>query len=143
MANHIWEGRCSWFGGPNDKGVGSGETLALVDKSSLSKFAGYFLDHQPTGTTGLARRANPNTHYIACRWVYKETSKKYLQSIRVTVENIKTGEKFTDVRPLDWGPNKKTGRVADLSPKLMHDLKLDTDGHVRVTIPLPEPKKSS
>jgi hypothetical protein len=138
MANHIWEGKCSYFGGSKDTGVQPHEGLALIQNAKdAAKYEGFLLP----GNLGYARRLNAeNTHYIACRWNYKETSRAYLQSIRVIVENMKTGEKFSDVRPIDWGPNKKTGRIADLSPKLLHDLHLNTDDHVRVTIPLPAPK---
>jgi hypothetical protein len=36
--------------------------------------------------------------------------------------------------PADWGPNESTGRVADLSPCLMDDLGIKTDGEVEVTL---------
>ena len=35
--------------------------------------------------------------------------------------------------PADWGPNEKTGRVADLSPGLMEALGIDTDDEVEVS----------
>jgi hypothetical protein len=40
--------------------------------------------------------------------------------------------------PADWGPNEKTGRVADLSPGLMADLRIETDGEVEVVFPYKE-----
>jgi hypothetical protein len=39
--------------------------------------------------------------------------------------------------PADWGPHeeKTGGRVADLSPQLMADLKLKTDDEVEIIFP--------
>jgi D-alanyl-D-alanine carboxypeptidase len=135
----VLRGKCSYFGGPHDTGVAADEGLALIERSDFGhgQFGGLFLPTQPEGTTGLARALNPDAHYIACRWDYSETSKKYLQSLHVTVKNPTTGEVASDVRPVDWGPNAKTGRIADLSPGLMAYLKLNTDDVVEVDIPLP------
>jgi hypothetical protein len=134
----VLRGPCSYFGGPNDKGVKDDEGLALVERSDFGHgtWGGIFLPTQPPGTTGLARALNPDAHYIACRWDYTETSKKYLQGITVTVKNPANGKTATDVRPVDWGPGIKS-RVADLSPGLMAFLGLNTDDIVEVSIPLP------
>jgi hypothetical protein len=40
--------------------------------------------------------------------------------------------------PADWGPNEKTGRVADLSPGLCEVLDIETDDEVEVIYPWPE-----
>ena len=40
--------------------------------------------------------------------------------------------------PADWGPNEKTGRIADLSPGLMDALNIDTDDEVEVIFPYEE-----
>jgi hypothetical protein len=135
----VLRGKCSYFGGPKDTGVAADEGLALIERSDFGhgQFGGLFLPTQPEGTTGLARALNPDAHYIACRWDYSETSRKYLQGINVTVKNPVDGKVASDVRPVDWGPNAKTGRVADLSPGLMAFLGLNTDDTVEVDIPLP------
>jgi hypothetical protein len=134
----ILRGPCSFFGGPKDMGVKSDEGLALVERSDFGHgdWTGIFLPTQPPGTTGLARALNPDAHYIACRWDYTETSKKYLQGIKVTVKNPANGKVASDVRPVDWGPGIKT-RIADLSPGLMAYLGLNTDDIVEVEIPIP------
>jgi hypothetical protein len=133
----ILRGKCSWFGGPNDKGVKSDEGLALVERSDFGhgNWGGIFLPTQPEGTTGLARALDPKAFYIACRWDYTETSKKYLQGIKVTVRNPANGN-TEQARPVDWGPGDRS-RVADLSPGLMAKLGLTTDDVVEVDIPLP------
>lgn len=132
----VLRGRMSFFGGPNDMGVGPAEGLALVSPSSLVGSASYFLPYQPTGTTGLARRLNPDAFYIACRWDYNKTPRRYLANIMVTVTNPLTGQSV-QARPVDYGPHSGTGRVADLSPGLARQLGLRTDSLCVVQIPLP------
>lgn len=135
------QGKCSWFGGPDDTGVKPDEGLGFLFK--LDTAPHLFLPYQPKGTTGLARRLNPYIHYVACRWDYKETPKEILLSrfalIRATKTNI-----ALKAFPADWGPHKDTGRVADLSPGLLRDLGIDTDDEVTVTFPysrfIPLPK---
>lgn len=129
-------GKMSHFGGPDDHGVSSSEGLALVEKSDLERFSDYFLPEQPPGTSGLARRLNPETACIACRWNYNEMSRSHLRSIKVQVTNPRTGQSEM-AQPMDWGPNIRTGRVADLSPGLERRLGLVTDQECVVVIPLP------
>jgi hypothetical protein len=131
------QGKMSTFGGPDDHGVGPNEGLALVSApEDFQKLKAYFLVAQPPGTTGYGRRLNPKKFYIACRWSYRQTPRKYLQGIAVTVTNPANG-KSKQAQPIDWGPNKNTGRVADLSPGLAAALGLDTDDECSVEIPLP------
>src|SRR6516225_3108826 len=125
-------GPCSWFGGPEDTGVGASEGLAFIYE--IGDAPHLFLPYQPNGTTGLARRLNPHTHFIACRWNYDVTPKPSLLEHVALVRNPATGVALTAF-PADWGPNADTGRVADLSKCLMDDLKLTTDATVEVIYP--------
>jgi N-acetylmuramoyl-L-alanine amidase len=134
------KGTCSWFGGPEDTGVDSDEGLAFIYE--LDDAPHLFLPSQPPGTTGLARRLNPDKHYIACRWDYGITSKEELLDIRVRVRAPKTGKEFI-AEPADWGPHEDTGRIADLSPGLMEALGIDTDDEVEVTIPTQDDERVS
>ena len=127
------KGKVSWFGGPDDMGVSPSEGLAFIydveDKPSI------FLDEQPSGTTGLARRLDPDTHYIAMRWDYDQFSKDELAGpsmARVTAR--KTGRSHL-AHPADWGPHTDTNRVADISPGLMRLLGIETDDEVEVVYP--------
>ena len=129
-------GKMSFFGGPDDRGVSPSEGLAILDFSHLNQFREYFLPQQPPGTTGLARRLNPDAAYIACRWDYDVSPKAYLRSIKVEVSNPRTGQKELAL-PVDWGPHRNTGRVADLSPGLARRLGLETDQQCMVLVPLP------
>jgi hypothetical protein len=97
---------------------------------------GLFLASQPPGTTGTARRLNPDARYISCRWDYDRTPRDFLRRSLVVVKNIRSGYS-TMSRPCDWGPNERTGRIADLSPGVLKILKLVTDDEVEVRIPLP------
>jgi hypothetical protein len=130
----LWaSGKVSWFGGPDDMGVSPSEGLAFLydvdDKPHL------FLKQQPPGTTGLARRLDPKTGYIAMRWDYDQFSKDRLAGDEVAmVRSPKTGKQFT-AHPADWGPHTDTGRVADISPGLMEALGIATDDEVEVIYP--------
>src|SRR6478736_3583346 len=64
-------GKVSWFGGPADTGVSPDEGLAFIYDVEDAPYL--FLAEQPPDTTGLARRLNPETYYIACRWDYDIT----------------------------------------------------------------------
>lgn len=127
-------GKVSWFGGPNDTGVAPDEGLAFI--FDVADQPGIFLDEQPSGTTGLARRLDPNTLYIACRWNYDEPdqSKTELLNHLALVISHKT-RRICLAIPADWGPNENTGRVADLSPGLMEALRITTDDEVEVIYP--------
>lgn len=125
----VLRGKCSWFGGPNDMGVAPDEGLAFI--YDVTEAPHLFLPEQPPGTTGLARRLDPNVFYIACRWDYSVTPKKMLPDMPVVVVAPSTGRQFA-AYPADWGPNEATGRVADLSPALLAALELQTDDEVEV-----------
>lgn len=126
-------GRCSKFGGPADKGVSPSEGLAVV--YDIKEAPHLFLPSQPRGTTGLARRLNPDIYYIACRWDYNATPRSMLLKQQALVRSLKTGIALKAF-PVDWGPHKDTGRIADLSPKLMDDLGIKTDDEVEVIFPV-------
>lgn len=126
-------GKASFFGGPADQGVSPSEGLAFI--TAIEQMPHLFLPFQPPGTTGLARRLNPYTHYIACRWDYSKTPKAMLLEGQALVRATKTGVQLKAF-PVDWGPNENTGRVADLSPCLMDDLGIKTDDEVVVTFPV-------
>lgn len=128
----VAEGRCSFFGGPEDEGVDGDEGLAFID--SVMDMPQLFLPYQPPETTGLARRLNPFTHYLACRWDYDVTSRDMLMSKMARVTAKRTGISLL-ASPADWGPHQDTGRVADLSPSLMLDLGIKTDDEVEIIFP--------
>jgi N-acetylmuramoyl-L-alanine amidase len=128
-------GPCSWFGGPDDSGVSSDEGLAFFYDADDAPHL--FLPSQPAGTSGLARRLNPNLPYVACRWNYEVTPKAMLADpMRQAL--VRAGGRQAYAWPADWGPHEDTGRVADLSPALMDALGLDTDDVVEVIYPAPE-----
>lgn len=122
------EGKMSTFGGPLDFGVSPTEGLAFFERPDLQNPAhrSLFLPAQPPGTTGLARRLNPDRFYLACRWNYAQTPREFLRNCVATVTNPQNNRR-AEARPADWGPNITTGRVADLSPGLAAYLELETD----------------
>lgn len=138
MITSITTGKVSSFGGPQDGGVGPTEGLGLVEPTDLSSWWWqylFLLEAEP-GVTGLARRLNPNAFYIAMRWDYDMTPKATLRSAFVKVTNPATS-KFVLARPVDWGPNIKTGRMADLSQGVLDALALTTDNVATMELILP------
>jgi N-acetylmuramoyl-L-alanine amidase len=131
-------GKVSWFGGPEDHGVAPDEGLAFI--YSVEDAPYLFLPQQPPGTTGLARRLDPEVHFIACRWDYSQTPKKMLPGMMVEVYAPRTGRAFK-AWPADWGPHESTGRVADISSGLMQSLGIITDDIVEVTFLAQEPEE--
>jgi hypothetical protein len=134
-----FEGKCSWFGGPDDSGVASDEGLAFIYDVDAAPHL--FLDEQPEDTTGLARRLDPDIYYVACRWDYDVTPKDMLATTqRALVTAKKTGRQML-AWPADWGPHEDTGRAADISPGLMEALDIVTDDEIEVIYPAPKPKR--
>lgn len=143
-------GPMSTFGGPTDTGMEPDEDLALYDANNASAISAFLLSAQDAtaralaaGTieagqsiTGLGRRLNPDKFYIACRWDYNRTPKSFLRTVGIHATNARNG-KTVNCLPADWGPNSRTGRIADLSPGATAALGLKTDDTVTVTIPLP------
>lgn len=130
-------GRCSWFGGPNDKGVAPDEGLAFI--YDVEEAPHLFLPEQPPNTTGLARRLDPHSHFIACRWDYDTTPREQLLDQVALVRAVKTGRALI-AYPSDWGPHVDTGRVADISQGLMEALGIMTDDEVEVIFPYEKPR---
>jgi len=125
-------GKVSWFGGPEDDGVASDEGLAFIYSVDMAPHL--FLPYQPEGTTGLARRLNPNAKYIALRFDYDQYPKDMLLHEMALVYAPKTG-KSIKLQPADWGPHVDTDRIADISPSALDYLGIDTDDEVEVIFP--------
>lgn len=128
-------GPCSWFGGPADTGVDADEGLAFL--YDVEDAPHLFLYDQPPGTDGLARRLDPGVMYVACRWDYDRTPKDMLRDQSRKAEVRARGKSYL-AYPADWGPHEDTGRVADISPALLHALDLTTDDEVEVIYPAEE-----
>jgi len=127
-------GKCSHFGGPDDMGVDADEGLAFI--YSYEQAPHLFLREQPPGTSGLARRLDPEVYYVACRWDYYSTPKDMLDDKdKLALVRAKNGETRL-AWPSDWGPHEDTGRAADISPGLMDSLEIDTDDEIEVIYPI-------
>lgn len=130
------EGKVSHFGGPEDTGVSPSEGLAFI--YSTADQPDLFLSYQPEGTSGLARRLNPDMPYVACRWPYDSTTKAQWREVLLKemalVNAPKTGKQIKCF-PADWGPHEDTKRVADISPGAMEYLGITTDDEVEVMFP--------
>lgn len=149
MSNEIYRGTISTFGGPNDHGVAPDEGLALIERRDLDHwwFARLFLPNNPSGTTGLARRLNPAAFYIAMRFDYSAMGKAYTsERLHPAIAGREVARhaiyRLTNPRnshslfaqAADWGPNKRTHRVCDMSPGCATELALKTDDEVVVEV---------
>ena len=103
-------GKVSHFGGPEDTGVSPSEGLAFLYSEDD---APWLFGEQPPGTTGLARRLDPNVPYIAMRWDYDVYSKAALASMELValVTAPKTGRSF-----LAWPPIGDRTLIPGASP---------------------------
>lgn len=124
-------GKCSEFGGPLDSGVAPDENLAII--TSVDQLPQVFLDHQPEGTTGLARRLDPESFYCACRWDYSVTPKSELRKSVVRIQSLKNN-RHVYAFVVDFGPHERTGRTIDFSPGVMKYLEAKTDDEVEHTL---------
>lgn len=131
VTGKINSGACSWFGGPEDTGVSPSEGLAFIYEVDMAP--DLFLDEQPEGTSGLARRLDPEEFFIAMRWDYSEISKTDLLRTICIVRSPDTARAYW-ARPADWGPNENTGRVCDISRGLMTALGVETDDELEIVV---------
>lgn len=124
--NIAYQGKVSWFGGPDDKGVSPSEGLALFDWPDAvdTRFNWLFLP-KSKWSKGLARSLNPSAWYCAMRWNY-DSSPRGLLRLEGVVEVSFKG-KTIYCTPADWGPNVRTGRLIDISPGAMFQLGCETD----------------
>lgn len=127
MSNSIL-GKISSFGGPRDSGVRPLEGLALYSRTDRDPYK-LFLP----GGMGMARGLNPKALYCAMRWDYlRQGAPAKLRGSIVRVTNPKTAE-IVYLRPVDWGPHERTGRIIDVSPEALAQLRVSTDASVWVT----------
>jgi hypothetical protein len=134
-------GKISWFGGPDDSGVSSSEDTAFWetwDQVVADGAEDLFLEEQPEGTTGLARRLDSyGTYYIAMRWDYDVYDHAHLKSHVALVRNPENGMSVT-CKPADWGPHVDTDRICDVSRLTLDTLQCSTDDIVEVIYPWPD-----
>lgn len=122
-------GRMSTFGGPKDTGMGNNEGIALFTDAAHMQAHGADSLLIPGTHGALGHRLNPRMMYLACRW----DTKTYPQ-LRDAVAWVSANGKTAKARPVDWGPNEHTGRVADLSPALADALGLVTNDLCSVVV---------
>jgi hypothetical protein len=143
---NLGTGKCSSFGGPNDMGVGPKEELSCIDLVDLSEwwFDRIFLaSSEWDDSKGPARNLNPRTYYCAMRWGYGSFGgvqgeilpNLSREQIRWSLFRITAASGASRiVQAADWGPNTDTGRLIDLSPQVLTDLKIQTNDPVTVEL---------
>lgn len=137
----LGSGKCSFFGGPNDTGVGVHENLSCIEPSDLSKEWFSRLFSPINSSFGLARNLNPRALYCAMRWNYGSFDGKRgeilpeltREQIRYAMFYVQSDHGSCFVQAADFGPNWDTGRFIDLSPGVLPFLGVSTDDIVTVT----------
>ena len=113
-------GTVSHFGGPRDTGVSATETGAITGEVLRALNA-------PLDPDAATLAARPEAYYfVAMRFDYTNVGRDFWRAARLLVVAPATGRAVV-VRPVDWGPNTRTGRIIDLSPQAVKDLGVDTD----------------
>ena len=126
----ILTGKVSWFGGPTDSGVLPDERLALYPQIRARDLG-----------TGLLTDL-----YCAMRWDYaaiaaalkldRASALTTLRNARIVVYFSTRGQlRSAELRPADWGPASKTGRLIDVSHQVIDALGANTDDQVKVQLP--------
>lgn len=87
----------------------------------------------------------PILHYCACRWDYHalmsqldtDTKTEVKQTLYhdyiIEITNTVNGKR-AQLRPVDWGPARWTGRIIDIDPVTMRELGLKTDDEVGIVL---------
>lgn len=124
-------GRVSHFGGPHDTSIGERDTGAITQERV--RRLNNPLDPSPER---LADRPE-DYYYAAMRFDYSPNGKPFWREARLLVVNPANGAAVV-VRPIDWGPHTRTGRIVDLSPRSLEDLGLETDDQALVAFAAPD-----
>jgi len=144
-------GGCSWFGGPDDSGIGWNEGLALFPwrdgaNRVTTESVTLFLPGVQVGDAALARLLNPKAYYGAFRiglgrrgWPLLSISSGRERELWflacVLVRAVDTGE-VVAVRAVDIGPavtykGKRLNRVGDYSPATLERMGVRTGAQVQ------------
>lgn len=126
-------GKCSEFGGQNDSGMCSDSGLALYEKWESDLRPDLFRPSAANDTFELTwKRLRADSPYVALRFKLNlRTNRCFMQTVPIKITNPKTGQYVVGF-VVDYGPSPSTGRLIDLSPRIMKDLRLQTDDDVQV-----------
>jgi len=110
----------------------------------------HFLMSHRSSLYAEAKRENPDLRppifrYCACRWNYRllqkaldtDTKTEVKQTLYhdyiIEITNTVNGKR-AQLRPVDWGPARWTGRIIDIDPVTMRELDLRTDDEVEIVL---------
>lgn len=131
--------------------------LAVVSSSDVrdvsENYTGRVSSFQLTHKASLLQAARlenpvlrpPIFRYCACRWNYRllmsqldadnkaDLKQTLYHDYTITITNPKNGRTL-DLRPVDWGPARWTGRLIDIDSVSMRELGLKTDDEVEIVL---------
>lgn len=123
-------GTISNFGGPDDTGVSTTETGAITGERLRS------LNTPMDASRAVIESRPEDFYYAAMRWSYSPGNRTFWRDARILIRNPVTGAQVV-VRPVDWGPHIRTGRIIDVAPQTEDDLGVSTDANVDVAFAAP------
>ncbi len=124
-----FHGKCSWFGGTGDIGMHLEEGLAYYEHSEADRRPDLFLPRSDDSSFGTSQRLRPEALFLALRVPQGAEFRKDFQGSCWLVTNEISGKSVL-CSLVDWGPNERTGRCADLSRTAFILLRLATDDEV-------------
>lgn len=80
---------------------------------------------------------DPDDLYCAFRFNYEIYPRRLLLESTITIIAEESNRSASNIRPIDWGPARWTGRIIDVSPGVMDALDATTDDRVEVFIHIP------
>lgn len=139
----IAQGKASWFGGPDDKGVKPDEGLALLSAQDVNRppWNEMFILKQLAAGFGLARSISPDAPFIAYRFpTHNQAVRDYLRTHPVIIyeSDPALAQPGDTIRCLvvwvvDWGPSvTATDKDVDCSKGVLETLRKTTGDEVWV-----------
>lgn len=129
--HNMLKGKCSIFGGPDDKGMTPQEGLAVYEHHEADLRLDLFYQRSEHQTLGTSKRLKPDAYYFAYRFpLNPRPERSILQASQWLFHNPTSG-KFCVAWLTDYGPHPDTGRCFDLSHGLANALQVETDSIIQ------------
>lgn len=132
----IFKGRISWFGGPDDRGMKRTEGLTFFEHWEADHRPDLFLPRCSDPVVGTSQRLRQDAYYCALpiegkSHLFGDFDRQKFKATRWRITN--PANNWSVVCTLvDDGPGDDTGRLVDVSRRVLRDLGATTDDIVEV-----------
>jgi|GEM_PF-2918004 len=136
-----WQsGKVHLFAIDNDPRIKPTDTLAIISnwREADALSPPVFKTGVKRGPKPLVSQLNAGALFLAARWNYKITPRRWLLENKIEVRNPRTG-KTARAQAVDWGPSAKDGHLMDLSPGLANALGLNQGDLAEIKVPMSSP----